>query len=514
MRIFRLLLQQIFTKYVVKGIVIFILVNLVCVETIFSQQSYSIYQSLTTSNGLPSNYVFASGEDENGFLWVGTDKGLCRYDGFRWKIWDKDNGLPGNYINSVFPDKRGGLWLGISEKGYFHFQPATGVLQRLPFSQLPKASSIQTDNAGNLYAEFYEGNVHFAHLFHPTSVKIPDLIFSWKSSVPVVLSGNAKTKLIHCLSANAKDIQQIKTSWKGTWPLRILQLAKPYFKGQSIYYVSDSVVVSSTDHFLFSSNGALLKRQPLFPKGNSYAYTCITDSGLYVFNIKTGYYFFDRQNNKTFYDKSSGLGTDYVNHIYQTSDGGIIISTLGAGLQLIKKRYRKTYFTDNNPVKTIIPSNGKWYVLAGNKVYKKAIASNSLLQIGEAGKSALNLSIWGDTLIAGSLRGIFFYKEKVASIKQIGFVELTAGISSIIRQDNHFLAGTYGSGLLQFQFNKNEKHDKSYPLRIIEKLVPITDGFAALSYEDGVLLTNTRNGQHVQLSQKNGLHSNSVYSIY
>ena len=82
---------------------------------IVSGQQFSIYQGITTSNGLPSNYVFSIGEDEKGYLWVGTDKGLCRFNGFSWQIWDKDNGLPGNYVSAVFPDKKGGLWLSISQ---------------------------------------------------------------------------------------------------------------------------------------------------------------------------------------------------------------------------------------------------------------------------------------------------------------------------------------------------------------------------------------------------------------
>jgi hypothetical protein len=40
-------------------------------------------------------------EDANGYLWLGTDKGLAKYDGFSWKTFTTDDGLPGNYIGFI-----------------------------------------------------------------------------------------------------------------------------------------------------------------------------------------------------------------------------------------------------------------------------------------------------------------------------------------------------------------------------------------------------------------------------
>lgn len=42
----------------------------------------SLARTITTNNGLPNNAVRGIVQDKNGFLWFGTDNGLCRYDGY------------------------------------------------------------------------------------------------------------------------------------------------------------------------------------------------------------------------------------------------------------------------------------------------------------------------------------------------------------------------------------------------------------------------------------------------
>ena len=42
------------------------------------------FRHLTASEGLPSNWVGALLQDQQGMIWIGTDRGLCRYDGFEF----------------------------------------------------------------------------------------------------------------------------------------------------------------------------------------------------------------------------------------------------------------------------------------------------------------------------------------------------------------------------------------------------------------------------------------------
>ncbi len=74
-----------------------------------------ILKRYNTSNGLPSNSVFAILQDAKGILWLSTDNGLCRFDPvngqFQW--YNKKNGLQGLRFNgSNFKTLDGEIYFG------------------------------------------------------------------------------------------------------------------------------------------------------------------------------------------------------------------------------------------------------------------------------------------------------------------------------------------------------------------------------------------------------------------
>ncbi len=51
-------------------------------------------------------------QDRAGFLWVGTESGLFRYDGSRFAEFGRAEGLPGRWIRTLLEDRSGRLWVG------------------------------------------------------------------------------------------------------------------------------------------------------------------------------------------------------------------------------------------------------------------------------------------------------------------------------------------------------------------------------------------------------------------
>jgi ligand-binding sensor domain-containing protein/signal transduction histidine kinase len=68
-------------------------------------------------SGLPQNTVQALAQTRDGFVWVGTEAGLARFDGIGFQVFDKTTSpaLPGNDIRCLLATADGALWIGTSE---------------------------------------------------------------------------------------------------------------------------------------------------------------------------------------------------------------------------------------------------------------------------------------------------------------------------------------------------------------------------------------------------------------
>ncbi|HXL58333.1 MAG TPA: two-component regulator propeller domain-containing protein, partial [Chitinophagaceae bacterium] len=88
---------------------------------------------MTIDNGLSDNSVTSIVQDENGFIWIGTENGLNRYDGSQFEKFfrgDKPTELPGNHITKLV--KLQGNYLGIAtDKGAAIFNTRTNECKRL-----------------------------------------------------------------------------------------------------------------------------------------------------------------------------------------------------------------------------------------------------------------------------------------------------------------------------------------------------------------------------------------------
>ena len=70
------------------------------------------FQSYGPSQGLSDQSTWDIVQDAGGFIWVGSEFGLYRYDGYRFKGFYLADGLPSNYVSKLLLDSRGTLWAG------------------------------------------------------------------------------------------------------------------------------------------------------------------------------------------------------------------------------------------------------------------------------------------------------------------------------------------------------------------------------------------------------------------
>jgi signal transduction histidine kinase/ligand-binding sensor domain-containing protein/CheY-like chemotaxis protein len=134
------------------------LVFLLLFSAVLSAQQYN-FKFYGEEEGLQNLAVQVLLQDRAGFLWVGTQNGLFRYDGSRFIAYGKTDGLPGTRIESLHESVDGTLWvgtrLGLARRRGNQFETldlgvASGIVGR---------QGIASDRDGNLYLATERGLV-------------------------------------------------------------------------------------------------------------------------------------------------------------------------------------------------------------------------------------------------------------------------------------------------------------------------------------------------------------------
>ena len=94
--------RSVLSKIIILKLYLFIFLN--C----FSQNNYKNY---TTVDGLPSPQVYKILQDDLGYLWFLTDKGVSRYDGYFFENFNKADGLTDNVFFDAQKMADGTIWL-------------------------------------------------------------------------------------------------------------------------------------------------------------------------------------------------------------------------------------------------------------------------------------------------------------------------------------------------------------------------------------------------------------------
>jgi ligand-binding sensor domain-containing protein/signal transduction histidine kinase len=127
------------------------------------------FEHLGLEQGLSQETVKTILQDRAGFMWLGTQGGLDRYDGYRIRSFRSDPNdpasLPDNYVQASYEDGEGRLWFG-TRGGLVRFDEAAQKFVRYPFvsgservARSRAVTAIVGDGAGGLWVGTGEGLV-------------------------------------------------------------------------------------------------------------------------------------------------------------------------------------------------------------------------------------------------------------------------------------------------------------------------------------------------------------------
>ena len=152
----------------------YILMCLAFCPLVTSGQNAAVkFKHLTINEGLSQNTVYGTLQDSQGFVWIGTEDGLNRYNGYDFNIY-KHTKSPASLTNSqitcLFEDKNKQLWVGTTD-GLNIYNREKDSFKRL-YTQSKKTSenndyitTILQDKAGDFWVATYDG----LKLYNPAS---------------------------------------------------------------------------------------------------------------------------------------------------------------------------------------------------------------------------------------------------------------------------------------------------------------------------------------------------------
>ena len=392
-----------------------------------AQDSYIKFDRMTTQNGLPQDHVFCILQDRRGFLWLGMETGLARYDGYTFKVYQHDPANPfsisSNIIKAIIQDAKGYLWIGTDGGGICRFDPKQERF--LNFQNDPDNPNSLSDNRVYSIAEDRSGAIWAATLgMGLNKIVLNENLGAGVKSGPVItrfrhVPGDPKSlssNNIWTIYLGTEDRLWIGT---GTGGLNMLDLKKK---------VGTQAAFEHFEHQPSNSNSLSGNSVKAIFQDRSGALWVGTEfNGLNRMDPSTGKFTHFKHLENT----AGSLSHDHVSAILEDKQGRLWISTNGGGLNLFNHKTGQFIHYRH------IASDP--YSLNGNLI-------NTIYQ----DRSGI---IW----IGCVIKGLSWIDPQKQQTKHYYPVEgksksLTGNLVKVIYEDRQgaIWVGTYGGGLSQF----------------------------------------------------------------
>jgi ligand-binding sensor domain-containing protein len=128
-------------------------------QQLFCQNNEITFEQIFLQHGLSQSIVTHILQDKTGFMWIATEDGLNKFDGYEFKVYRSNpqnpNSLSYNQITFLYEDKEGIIWLGTFYGGLDRFDPVKNefIYHRYDINN---ANTLSNNNVNAIF-EDYEG---------------------------------------------------------------------------------------------------------------------------------------------------------------------------------------------------------------------------------------------------------------------------------------------------------------------------------------------------------------------
>lgn len=429
--------------------------------------SYQFTKLNTENSGLSYDGISKIVQDSRGFIWVGTFKGLNRYDGSSFKVYDKEAlGLPSDFIFCIEEDREGNLWIGTDAGATMYdykrdrFQP---MLQKSDKGTCirNKVTFISVDGDGTVWMLVNDQGVF---RYYPSTGELhqnPYTSFDNVIGFRKMLGLSNGDYLFSCYHLN---LFQTDSS---LGHFRAIDLGS-----QSDYFLTDEIeglfedeeghlYVASTKNGLslvdmagkkvtklFSIPGNATLTDAFFDGGERFWLS--TDKGLWKYELSSGDAEFFCEDK----DDRFSLSGNFVWTTFVDRDGGIWIGTKDGGISYCgpyQKNFEKQYKAGGKSLEGLIVSG---FVHDGNRRLWVTTEQGGLLEYDTEGHSCRRIAdgllprtLCSPCYIApylwlGSLEGLFRVDTRNYSVKKYGVLKRSSGVND----PRVYLVGKTSSG--------------------------------------------------------------------
>ncbi len=302
-----------------------------------------VFRNYQTGDGLPNNTVRCTMADRMGFIWVGTNGGLVRYDGSEFMMYEGDSSskLLRNKIQAICQDKNGNIWFSTPE-GVGYFDPQTDCVTEVFPTHESECEVIVTDYDGFVWMV----GAGFAARYDLDGKKLErfplELARTNQAVCPVPYSGGG----VYLMARDGTMKRFNGAKWtfdsmriipqdrlaKGEYPRNIIPAGK-----MDLYYVYTSAgyllkVNTSSEEvqtLLTPSDDVPINHLFLHEDGNLWLATM---RALYIYNEKDGII-------DAIGDREDGeLSNSNVMHISSDKEGNLWLSTFHGGVNMWANR--------------------------------------------------------------------------------------------------------------------------------------------------------------------------------
>jgi ligand-binding sensor domain-containing protein/serine phosphatase RsbU (regulator of sigma subunit) len=477
------------------------------------------FKNYTVHEGLPSNYVSGIVQDQKGYIWLSTNSGLSKFDGYQFETYTIENGLSDNFITCLTTDVEGQIWAGtetggisiVSDNGVRIIDESHGLF---PGS----VDKIFTDKQNNVWAC---GRQEGVSIINEDSINT----FTGENSI---LSTN-----VFCHLVDSKG-----TVWLGTYDAVYFydsvlhQLDLPLLNDITVWDILEDqykrIWIASEGNGVFCYDGETLNT---YNEDNGLS----TNTTLSLLEDKKGRILVGTYFGGINIIENSKINTSIVSatrdywiwELYEDSKGRIWGRTDEQGVILINGNEIRNYSNGNNLVSPFVLNvfednyGNVWLTTKdGISVYGKTIFENYTKNFVADNSNIMTLHIDAqNNIYTGTYNGltIITVSNEISTFSIDDGLPDDPSIFKIIQdtdKKNQWLA-TNGLSKLN---NKTIKHFSIYEMQqggedIITKDIVLQDKILYGASEVGIFVFNTVANTYYFLNKNNGLIDNDIYSL-